>query len=193
MTWCPASCPGLAEGRGGSKESNSSQGAEDGGRVGREEWSPQHTEERVQTSLAFTPSLGVDLRKLSLPAPGKSRDFSNRLFPLWNHHLKTSATSIAFRKDTFLSNCHESFQVLSSTGNAGEVQHGRPGSSLNHLSVSPHAKPSAGWELKKTPHKTRNHLPELRNYTVRPGNTQQTIVGTHFECPVSFSTCWASS
>lgn len=30
-------------------------------------------------------------------------------------------------------------------------------------------------------HNTRNHLPELPNYTVRPGNIEQTIVRMRFE------------
>ena len=43
-----------------------------------------------------------------------------------------------------------SFQILSSAGNAVAVQHG------NHLFLFLHAKPSAGWKLKK---KTQSQEP----------------------------------
>lgn len=82
MTWCPASCPGLAEGRGGSEESDSSRGAEDGGRVGREEWSPAahrgassdvsclHAIPRSRPPEAFPPRPGEEqgLLKPSVPS-----------------------------------------------------------------------------------------------------------------------------
>lgn len=115
VTWCPASHPGLAEGRGGSRESDRSchgPGAEDGGRVGREEWSQAahqgvssdvaclHSIPRSRPPEAFPPRPGEEqeLLKLSVPSSESSSPSLSHIPCLLEGHLSLKLSRIFLSK-----------------------------------------------------------------------------------------------